>query len=457
MISIADFFAVVVYGIVTTTLGALFVRKFCKEKSLQDGAVYYLSGQLIWLCVFLVCAILGISVSGVVWMIGVASVPFATVFIWKGRDSVGSVAMTALVLGIIAVVCFPQVIYSMTKIPLSGWDARSIWFFHAKAIWFDGGVSRHFFANSNFVWSHTDYPLLLPVQGAVVCFLRGEWSEMTAKAILFLNFVAYLHLLHRVLIMRGWHSLSAWALSLAVMQVAALAYVDGYADNHYAMPLMLAAMLIFQERGCGLSLAVLLATFAINIKNEAIFYVVAGVPISLIYMWQRRPMLPDIDAEGRRSFFVALPGIVAYVLWGYYKFILDIHGDLHLASRLFAPIQSLQLIWHRLPLIFEYVFQSPRAVHLGELLGICFLLAIWHSLSSARAKRSAFSVADILLWIYFSMVCGMIVTVYGITPYNLQWHLATSLERLLFFPLLLIITLVISLLEGVTLDEMSEL
>jgi len=50
---------------------------------------------------------------------------------------------------------------------LQDWDARSIWFFHAKVIWFDHGVhSSAFWAEPRYVYTHKDYPILVPLLAA---------------------------------------------------------------------------------------------------------------------------------------------------------------------------------------------------------------------------------------------------------------------------------------------------
>ena len=75
-----------------------------------------------------------------------------------------------LLLGIFFFVC----LWILTS-PVTNWDARSIWFFHAKRIFID----NHLYAQlDNYApWSHNDYPPLLPSLAASIAKSFGFWNE----------------------------------------------------------------------------------------------------------------------------------------------------------------------------------------------------------------------------------------------------------------------------------------
>lgn len=66
--------------------------------------------------------------------------------------------------------------------PLQAWDARSIWFFHAKKIWIDGGLKDAGWNHPSIVFSNPDYPVLVPAIAAQLGYLRGFWNEFFPKA-----------------------------------------------------------------------------------------------------------------------------------------------------------------------------------------------------------------------------------------------------------------------------------
>ncbi len=80
-------------------------------------------------------------------------------------------AAAVLIVGTIAIVLDP----------LQDWDARSIWFFHAKMIFYGGGVLPDMGLTSGSGFHHADYPMLVPGLGAEVAQVVGFWNEYLPK------------------------------------------------------------------------------------------------------------------------------------------------------------------------------------------------------------------------------------------------------------------------------------
>ena len=63
--------------------------------------------------------------------------------------------------------------------PAYEWDARSIWLFHAKRIFYDNSI---FSVSDNYaIFSHNDYPSLVPAFSSAVATLFGYWNEVFPK------------------------------------------------------------------------------------------------------------------------------------------------------------------------------------------------------------------------------------------------------------------------------------
>src|SRR5205807_1272968 len=74
--------------------------------------------------------------------------------------------------------------------PLQDWDARSIWFFHAKMIWTEGALSKASGWNhSSTRWSHPDYPKLVPSIAAQLAYIKGFWNEFLPKGSLLIMLI----------------------------------------------------------------------------------------------------------------------------------------------------------------------------------------------------------------------------------------------------------------------------
>ncbi len=73
------------------------------------------------------------------------------------------------------------IIYIIISIgsPLTEWDARSIWLFHGKRLFFDN--SFYSILDNYFKMSHNDYPLLAATLSASLANLIGSWNEIFPK------------------------------------------------------------------------------------------------------------------------------------------------------------------------------------------------------------------------------------------------------------------------------------
>lgn len=92
-------------------------------------------------------------------------------FAWPQRWRPWLFAAAVLVVGAIAIVLDP----------LQDWDARSIWFFHAKMIFYGGGVLPDIGLTSGSSFHHPDYPMLVPGLAAEVAQIVGFWNEYLPK------------------------------------------------------------------------------------------------------------------------------------------------------------------------------------------------------------------------------------------------------------------------------------
>jgi len=63
--------------------------------------------------------------------------------------------------------------------PVSDWDARSIWLFNAKIIFFENSLNNFFEYNP--YYSHPDYPIFVPVLSSTLATVIGDWNEIFPK------------------------------------------------------------------------------------------------------------------------------------------------------------------------------------------------------------------------------------------------------------------------------------
>ena len=184
------------------------------------------------------------------------------------------------------------------------WDARSIWWFHAR--WFaDGGTAVWgAMRNPAFAFSHPDYPPLAPATNGAFWWISGAESLKQAQivsAILTLSAVAVFafsvwYVVRRVL--PGWAAIvAAGVLVLAVYGVAGVDSssqapgTNGYVDVLWSAAFAAGCVFVLTTRGDPMALrwgALCLAVAALT-KNEGLVAVALVVVLALVRCRFKRP------------------------------------------------------------------------------------------------------------------------------------------------------------------------
>ncbi len=466
----SDVVAVAVYALLTGLAGHAVLGLLRCDGSVRNWATAYLAGQLAWLACCLLATWCGWPAPVVLAAAALALLPAGGVLTARAcarlpaRAGVCAAAAVALF-----AMGFPNLVYTVARVPLVEWDARSIWFFHGKAIWCDQGIWPSFFADAHFEWSHLDYPLLIPVQAALVALLRGAWSEMAVKAFLLVNLAAYVYLFATVLRRRRWPVPVAAAAAFLAAGIAGEAYVNGYADNHYAMPLAIAALAVtgaHRTRDRGLAtLAALLAVYALNVKSEALIFVAAGVATNGVLRvagaFGRRHDAAEPAAAGPRTAWGALAalapalvGLLPFALWSGFKLTHGLRNDLRLSDHLWHPAAALHQMLARAPEIARVLAIIHKELGTPVALCVILMIALWRRSArdgggACRYGSGGDRSCERLMWAWLLVAHLLLFVVYGLTPHDLAWHLGTSADRLLVLPALLAAGLLVDMAEPI--------
>ncbi len=131
--------------------------------------------------------------------------------------------------------------------PVFEWDARSIWLFHAKRIFYDNSI---FSVVDNYAsFSHNAYPSLVPALASSLAKTIGHWNEVFPKLAftlmflppliiihVFLKGAEYLIFLSIVLFIIGKFLFNGWADGLVAVYFGIssfLMYLLVVSNNHY--------------------------------------------------------------------------------------------------------------------------------------------------------------------------------------------------------------------------------
>jgi hypothetical protein len=309
--------------------------------------------------------------------------------------------------------------------PLQDWDARSVWFFSAKRIFFGGGLGAGpgDWTLADYDFSHADYPKLLPLLAAQFAQAWSLWNEYVPKASL-LALLAPVLLGLLGLPRRIGLSLVflAGVLLLSTKQFVWNGYADTYLCLYAVLSMAYLARFLSSTAPVDLALGSAFMGVAVNLKNEG-----ALLAISIafcLFAWhacsrQARGALQWRRWPAGAWIALALPWI-GFAGWSLTKHQWQLANDLQLGSG------SVLRAWQRvtegqLGPVAKALFLRTDA---GKSVGLLLTSAALAWALRCRVPATAWFPASVAL-LYSA---GMFV-IYLATPNDVTWHLATSAER----------------------------
>jgi len=323
---------------------------------------------------------------------------------------------------IAAIVAVALAIYA---VPIGDWDARSIWFFHAKAIYFDQGLHpSEFWANPEYFWSHKDYPKLTSMLAARYAdFLPGGWNEYAPKGALVPIFASGV----LGLLAAARPSYVFPVLLVGVLAMFGVQLWNGYQDGLLALQgaVAITALARWSTEGerKDLMLGCAALAIALCVKNEGqLLFVVGLCPLFYgIYRHHRKMRLRDL---------AALILLVPFAAWTCLSPQLPVTGDLEGAGLLrnaLARLLDPPELTRRLSLLAQAT--SERTIFVECLVAYAVLVV-----GLGLNRTSALIGVSALLY------CAGTFAVYLGTPVDFEWHLTTSLDRVMILPTALLMT-----------------
>ncbi|HUQ20593.1 MAG TPA: hypothetical protein VM099_13340 [Gemmatimonadaceae bacterium] len=304
--------------------------------------------------------------------------------------------------------------------PPVDWDARSIWFYHARRMFFDRALTPRL---DGYAGMHASYPDLLPAVFASIARIGGVWNEFLPKPGLLLGMLPPF-----IILIARCKTTSTRLLMLgALLFVADRQLLNGYMDVPLAL-YVVAVIVLLREAAARTDsdslwapIIVLIAASA-SIKDEgAVMAAILGVPFAVIVV-RRAPGAHRLA----RIFLIAAVAAIPLIVWKQEVYAAGLGLDfldnpLGIARVRFASHQSAVIV---------------RAIweNVSKPIGVLLLLAIIR-------KR----IDPTVTWFFACYAC-LLFMIYLVTPYDLRWHLATSVDRVtLVFSLLAVAVTVMEL------------
>jgi hypothetical protein len=396
-----------------------------KHKSINIFLSFFLTISLLS---FSYVLILFTGLNFMVYQILFTIIPFVFC-IYKFRDIKSSLTLNPtlktkeLVLFLASIIGF-TVLFFLSSNRWGDWDAWAIWSLHAKFLTHHTDFTLLF--SENISWTHPDYPLMLP------SIIGSIWKSLTRESALVPAFVAYIISLTFLLtIFASLRELKLNRLSIVVLLIFCFTnilvpfgnsqYADTLLSLFIVLPILLQNHLNTENFKPYIFLIGFFAASCCWIKNEGIVCFLIFSMLFLFYNFKKKKHLLYF------SFGAFIP--LLFVI--YFKIRYAPSTDLISESEDNSLLQLFDS--DRYIFILKYIVKNMTSAYslIIVLIGLALIF------NRNYFKSFAFKLLTCLLVAYFF--------VYVLTPKNLEWHLDTSLTRLLhhIFPVL-IYTIMIS-------------
>jgi len=211
------------------------------------------------------------------------------------------IALAVLVIGTIAILLDP----------LQDWDARSIWFFHAKMIFYGGALSPAT-GLEGYRIPHPDYPELVSSLAGQIAWVVGFWNEYLPK--LSLALLLPVPILSVLTLRR-----TPLSMTLAILAFTVIPYqflFNGSMDGFLALYAACAALFLVAWIEGGGDAAFLAAAGAlgvvVSLKVEGqVVFLALGLALGLLVACRKL----SLPRPSRRALAVAALPFVGYLLW----------------------------------------------------------------------------------------------------------------------------------------------
>ena len=308
------------------------------------------------------------------------------------------------------------------------WDARSIWFFHAKRIFFDATLYAQLDKYPG--WSHSDYPTLFPALAASVARAFGYWNETLPKLAVVLILTPAL-----LFFASAFRTASFNFLLAGVLIVCGSTLLNGNVDAILALYCAAASVLLAKiycnafdrvETTPCWYLNAMFALFLANIlllKNEGLL-----AALMLWVCW-----LPHLYSRPAKSAIsqlaiLSLPFIFYFFVWKLPLINNQITGDTFLPgmqARLFATLSNADDL-------IELTATFAR---------ICGFYIACLALIVAFSIRQKMAIRVIPIAVFICGYWAALFVIYLMSPHGLTWILATSADRTWMVPNLCVVAL----------------
>ena len=310
---------------------------------------------------------------------------------------------------------FLFIIFISLGTPTFEWDARSIWLFHAKRIFYDKSI---FSVGDNYAaFSHNEYSSLAPAFASSLAVLVGHWNEVFPKLSFTLMFLPplilsysffkdtrYLIYLSIVFFTIGKFLFNGWADGLVAIYFgssAFLMYLIIIADTNFYKNRLLYYLLAF----C------FFVTLTL-IKNEGIALLFILFTSTFLIKLYKGQLKKDIS----KLIFLSI-SFLPIILWKFFCYSKGI-GDYYINSNILFNLLPRLYDLNNYKLISYFLFLNEKFL----IALIFFLVSFW-----IKLDKELFSFVSIIVTMYIFIL----FFIYLSTPHDFYFQLDSTAARVI--------------------------
>ena len=310
---------------------------------------------------------------------------------------------------------FLFIIFICLGTPISDWDPRTTWFFHAKRIFYDQSIFS--VADNYAAHSHNDYPSLAPAFASSLAVLVGYWNEVFPKISFSLMFLPpliltysflketqYLIFLSIVFFTIGKYLFNGWPDGLLAIYFGSstlLMYLLMIADTHFYNKKLFFNLLAF----CFFVSLTL-------IKNEGTVLLIILFATTFLIKLYKGELRKDISRLIFLSFSF-LP-IILWKLFCYSKGVGNYMFETNILLNLLPRLDDL----NNYKLILYFLLLNEKFLYSF----IFFLISFW-----INRNKELFGFVSVVSVMYIFILFFIYIS----TPLDLYFHLNASAARVI--------------------------
>lgn len=327
--------------------------------------------------------------------------------------------------------------------PINGWDSVAIWNIKAKAFSLSSGFQNPLYINPEFVYSHKDYPIGFSLLMSYFYRIDTTFIEYVIKYFLIqipLNLcITLIYTTKKIFGLTNF-----WSLTLLPILFTGFAFlgnaISGYADIFISLCIVLSISLMILSKVLSVKSLLYFSIFPAILgaltKNEGLPFLILTLALITLYaIIENKSSLAKIKtidrskiskmiANNKRCFrtviivcLATLPLIIWIIIKNNEAYSSDLFGQQLTLSFLFSRIKTIALAF--IGYIADYKTMGVLfTISTPTFLGL-FVINIIKK-NTLATLINAIVILQIMAYI----------AVYLITPYDLSWHLETSLERI---------------------------